>query len=87
MTESLLDEYCEMEISYQKLVSEGRELKLEQRQDLKDFLRTDVSDKEWQKNLENTACYLASTNVRLQVAQKKIMQIKRLLVKRQKEND
>ena len=77
--DSLVTEYKKLKIREKKLDLEGEQLQKEHVQDVKYFIDNHISDLEWQKNLENTACSLASTLVGMKVAKMKMEQIRIVL--------
>jgi len=79
MTNSLIAEYHIMEKRYKKLVSEGKQLEKEHEQDVKYFIENNISDKKQQRNLEKTACYLASSSITLKISKNKMNQIRTTL--------
>ena len=78
-TFSLNEEYHMLEIRYKKLISEEKKLRQEHEQDVKYFISHNISDKQWQNNLEKTACYLASASVTRKIAKNKLEQIRTIL--------
>jgi len=79
MTNSLIAEYHIMEKRYKKLVSEGKQLEKEHEQDVKYFIENNISDNKQQRNLEKTACYLASSSITLKISKNKMNQIRTTL--------
>ena len=76
MNNSLILEYKKLKIREKKLSLEGKNLQKEHNQDVKYFIDSHISDHKWQKNLEKTACNLASSSVTMKIAKMKMEQIK-----------
>ena len=76
MKDSLVTEYKKLKIREKKLVLEGKKLQKEYNQDVKYFIDNHVSNRKWQKNLEKTACNLASSSVTMKIAKMKMEQIR-----------
>ena len=75
----LISEYKKMQKRYKKLVSEGKQLEKEHKEDVKYFIENNISDKKQQRNLEKTACYLASSSITLKISKNKMNQIRTTL--------
>ena len=76
MNNSLILEYKKLKIRGKKLDLEGEKLQKEHNQDVKYFIDNHISDRKWQKNLEKTACNLASASVTIKIAKMKMDQIR-----------
>jgi len=76
MNKSLIAEYHKMKKRGKKLDLEGEKLQEEHYQDVKYFIDNHISDREWQKNLEKSACLLGSSSVTMKIAKMKMEQIR-----------
>jgi len=76
MEDSLVTEYKKLKKREKKLDQEGKNLQKEHNQDVKYFIDNQISDHKWQKNLEKTACNLASSSVTMKIAKMKMEQIR-----------
>jgi len=77
----LVLEYKKMQKRYRKLVSEGKQLEKEHKEDMKYFIENNISDKKHQRNLEKSACNLASASTTLKISKNKMRQIRIILFK------
>ena len=73
--DDLILEYKKMQKRYKKLVSEGKQLQQEHKEDVKYLIENNISDKKQQRNLEKTACNLASSSITLNISKNKMKQI------------
>ena len=80
MSDSLVTEYKKLKKREKKLDLEGENLQKEHNQDVKYFIDNHIFDSEWQKNLEKTACNLASSSLSMKIAKMKMGQIRIILV-------
>ena len=76
MNNSLILEYKKLKIREKKLSLEEKNLQKEHTRDVKYFIDSQISDRKWQKNLEKTACNLASASVTMKIAKMKMEQIR-----------
>ena len=85
MNGSLWLEYLDLVGRYKKLIHEERKLQTDHVENVEDFLNSSLSDPEWEENLVETSCNLASSELRLEFAFNKILQIRGSLLEGEKE--
>ena len=76
MKDPLVTEYKKLKIREKKLDLEEKKLQKEHNQDVKYFIDNHIFDRKWQKNLEKTACNLASSSLSMKIAKMKMEQIR-----------
>ena len=86
MTDSVFAEYNTMKKRYDELVLDEKKLLEEHEDGVKYFIDNRISDKEWQDNLEKSACHLASASVTLKIGGGKMKQIGIILHKKHERN-
>ena len=75
----LVVEYNRLEKRHKKLVSEGREIKKENEENLKYYIDKHVSDHEWEGYLEKAASEYAIASVRMNIAETKMDDVRKTL--------
>ncbi len=76
MKDSLVTEYKKLKIREKKFELEAKKLQKEHNQDVNYFIDNQIFDREWQKNLEKTACCLESSSLSMKISKMKLEQIR-----------
>lgn len=79
MKKSFVTEYKKLQQRFKKLISDGKQLQKEHKQNLEYFIDNHISDKEWENYLEKTTCSLTSASVTMKITEEKMKQIKKIL--------
>ena len=79
MKKSFVTEYKKLQQRFEKLISDGKQLQKEHKQNLEYFIANQITDKEWENYLKKTTCHLASASVTMKIAEDKMERIKKML--------